>query len=180
MAEQRVLDLAGGDVLASPPDHLLVAAGQRDVAVGVDETGVARVQPAALQELGREVGRAPVAGGQHRVSEPELPGDPGGDFRAAVGIDHAQLVCEAAGGRLARTADGARLGTRGRALGAAEGVLAHPVTAHDANAKALFQGGSLRRRSWGRRRVDGAQPRRLPGRHGLALQHREHGPHHVH
>src|SRR5262245_31426691 len=46
MIFQAVLDLAGGDVLAAADDQILLAAGDEEVAILVDPSEVAGVQPA--------------------------------------------------------------------------------------------------------------------------------------
>jgi hypothetical protein len=47
MPDQKVLDLAGGDVLAAPDDDVLLAVGDDQVSVGVEAADIAGPEPAA-------------------------------------------------------------------------------------------------------------------------------------
>ena len=62
VAEDGVLHLDRGDVLAAGDDHVLLAVGDGQVAAVVDRAAVAGVEPAAVQRLGRGVRVLPVAG----------------------------------------------------------------------------------------------------------------------
>ena len=79
MAEQRVLDLSRADVLAPPDDHLVAPAHDDEVALVVEETLVAGVQPAVGVDLA--VG-ADVAAPDLVAADPHLAiGDPELDAR---------------------------------------------------------------------------------------------------
>src|SRR5262245_40173643 len=56
-----LLDLDGRDVLSTGDDDVLLAVAELDVAVGVPDTDVPRVEPAAPERLGRGVGLLEVA-----------------------------------------------------------------------------------------------------------------------
>ena len=63
VADQQAFQFAGGDVLAGRrDDQILLAVGDGKIAVGVEVTHVARVEPAVLfDRFGRRLGIPPVA-----------------------------------------------------------------------------------------------------------------------
>src|SRR5712691_1829824 len=68
MAGHTLLDLDRRDVLAARDDDVLLAVAQLDVAVGVPDADVARVEPAAAERLGGRLGLLEVA--EHDVVAP--------------------------------------------------------------------------------------------------------------
>ena len=67
VGDEAVLDLDAVDVLAAADDHVLLAVGDEEVAVGVDLADVAGVEPAVADRLGGRLGLAPVAGHERRA-----------------------------------------------------------------------------------------------------------------
>src|SRR5688500_18806675 len=136
------------------------------------------MEPAACKQSLGKLRRVPVAGGHHWIAEDELsylvPTRLG-----SIRRDDAQLVRERAGGRLTRQSDAERLVPRPRVLDAAKGVLAHAVSADDANAKTLLERRALVRRGRGGR-VHRAQRRWRPGGLGLSREERDHGTDDIH
>src|SRR6202022_4500091 len=128
---------------------VLETPGQEHVAVLVAEAGITRVQPAVLDGGRGDLGRVPVPRRHHRVAEVELADLARFDI-AALRVSDAQLVFEGTRRRLPRTPDAAGLHSRGRALGTAEWVLAHPVAGQDADLESPFELIALRRRRSGR------------------------------
>jgi hypothetical protein len=61
VAQEHAFDLDRGDVLAAADDHVLQAVADLDVAVGMDDGGVAGVEPSAAQGLGGGFGIVEVA-----------------------------------------------------------------------------------------------------------------------
>ena len=62
MGEQHLLDLPGRDVLAAAPDRVLEAVDEPEVAVGLADHAVARVEPEVSPRRDRLLGHLPVAG----------------------------------------------------------------------------------------------------------------------
>src|SRR5581483_3079941 len=88
---ERLLDLAGGHVLAAAHDDVLDAAREPVVAGGVAEAHVAGPEPAAGREDGAVgLGAVPVAGRHHRAAHPELARLAGDDVPPG-GVDDPDL-----------------------------------------------------------------------------------------
>src|SRR3954463_516679 len=68
MADYRLLDLDGADVLAPGDDDVLLAIAQLDGAVGVAHAEVAAVEPASLEGLRGGIGIAEIAEHHHVAS----------------------------------------------------------------------------------------------------------------
>src|SRR5207237_4168147 len=120
MGSQRVLDFDRRDVLATPSNHLLVATGQKDVAITIDRAGVAGAQPAVAQGLPGDLGGLPVSRRDHRISKAQLANL--AVRCGAVWSDNAQFIHKGSRDRLPWAPDASPLGARGRALDAAEGI----------------------------------------------------------
>src|SRR2546429_3022908 len=177
MGSQRVLDLGRRDVLAAPSNHLLVATGQKDVAVTIDRAGVAGAQPAVAQRLPGDLGGLPVSRRDHRISKPQLP-NLAVRCIGAIWSDNAQVIRKGSRDRLPWAPDASPLGARGRALDAAEGILAQPVAGDDPDAKAPLELRTLPRIRTGSG-VDRAQRRLDPVGLWLLGDEVEHGADHV-
>jgi hypothetical protein len=90
VAEQEFLDLARVDVLAAADQHVLGAADDVAVALGVDRGQVAGVHPAVAHRLARAFGVAPVAE-HHRVAAHQQFALLAHGQHLALGIDHLGL-----------------------------------------------------------------------------------------
>ena len=90
VAEQHLLDLARIDVAAAADDHVPDAVLQRDEPGGVEGAGVAHVEPAAAQGLGRRLRIAPVPGHDHVAAGEDLPRLSGGQV-FVVPVHHPHL-----------------------------------------------------------------------------------------
>ncbi len=85
------LDLLRIEIAARLDDHVLLPAGDEELAVG-DVAEIARVHPAALvQDLARDLGTMKVSGGDRRSAELDPPLDALGE-RPARGVDHLHFV----------------------------------------------------------------------------------------
>ena len=73
VAAQRVLDLAGGHVLAARDDDVLLPIDDVEHPVLVESADIAGVQPSVDDRLGRQVGPVPVAGHHLRAADENLP-----------------------------------------------------------------------------------------------------------
>src|SRR5215207_7948904 len=77
-AEQDLLELAREDVVALVEQHVLGAVDDREVAVLVEDSDVAGVEPAAgVDRLGGRVGAVGVAAHDLRTADADLPALPG-------------------------------------------------------------------------------------------------------
>ena len=152
VAEERGLDLDGGDVLAAADDDVLHAIADLDVAVGVDDGGVAAVEEAAGEGGGGGVGIGEVAGhddvaahddlaeggavardGAHvLVDDAELAG--GDELDALAGLDPRALGEGQGGVLLARLADGDEGGGLGEAVDVGDGPAELALDALDGGA----------------------------------------------
>src|SRR2546423_1989791 len=177
MGSQRVLDFGRRDVVATPSNHVLVATGQKDVAVTIDGAGVAGAQPAVAQGLPGDLGGLPVPRHDHRISKAQLTNLA---FRGigAIWSDNAQFIRKGSRDRLPWAPDASPLAARGRALDAAEGILAQPIAGDDPDAKARLERRTLLRIRTGSG-VDRAQRRLDPGGLWLRGDEVEHGANHV-
>ena len=76
MAQQDLLDLEGGDVLAAPADRVLQPVDELEIAVGLANDAVAGMEPQVPPGLDRLLGRAEIArregegrlGAQHQLA----------------------------------------------------------------------------------------------------------------
>ncbi len=87
---QDVLDHPRVDVEPARDDHVLDPVGDVEVALGVDVSGVAGVQPAFAEGFGGGVGSMPVAAHQLRAARGDFADLPGGQW-CSGGVDDLHL-----------------------------------------------------------------------------------------